>query len=361
MRTKGIARGLLATFVVSLLLAPLIPAQPAADPGPIEGETKLTYYPTPASAVAQAQKNLFMTVMTIALFVFVFVEALLLYILFRFRRNREVPATEMHRGHTKAEIVWTIIPAVILLFIGVISAQVMEQTDRVPTDVDHVVKVEAFQWAWNFVYPDGTSSSNLYVKEDTKFQLDITSRDVIHAVWIPAVGVKLDAVPGKTNTIWFEATDAGTYALKCAEFCYADPAGINGHHSMTSTVVVCVASDPACKDYGQDAGPVDCRGQATCEVGVIVNAYTRPTVLVDPGQTVTWNWVAGFHTVTGYGDTTWPKEASGLVGPPFTYTTTFAADGTYLYRCEPHSFPQGAGFGGMVGEVRVGTAANSTA
>lgn len=340
-----------------MISAPLIPAQ-VENPPQVEGETSLAYYPTPVGDNAVAQKNLFVTVMSIALFVFVFVEALLLYVIFRFRSNRKVPKGEIHRGHTKAEIVWTIIPAVILLFIGVISAQVMESTDRIPEDVDYTIRAEGFQWAWNFIYPDGSASSDLYVKEDLKFHLEVTSRDVIHAVWIPQLGVKLDAYPGRINNVWFQATQAGTFALKCAEFCYAHPTeSANGHHSMNANVVVCDATSADCLDYGQESVQ-DCRGKTECVVRVVNNAYVPLKTYTDVGQTVTWRWDEGVHTVTPYNAAQWGgDDGSPLQGAGTTYAFTFAADGEYDYRCLPHSFPQGNGFGGMVGEVLVGTAA----
>lgn len=357
MRSKGFARALLATSVVLMLLAPLVPAQT------IEGQNDLAYYPTPAGDNARAQKSLFVTVMSIALFVFVFVEALLLYIIFRFRRNRNVPAGEVHRGHTKAEIVWTIIPAAILLFIGVISAQVMEETDRVPDDVDFTVKVTGFQWGWNFQYPDGTASSTLYVKAGKKVQLDVTSADVIHAVWIPQLGVKIDAVPGRTNTVWFQASEPGTFTLKCAEFCYAHPTDSGtGHHSMISSVVVCNPTAADCLDYGQKSVQ-DCRGKAECVVEVANNVYRPIETYADVGQKVTWRWVEGVHTVTPWGATAWPgTTGSELQGPGSTFEYTFTADGSYDYRCVPHSVQQTDGtWTGMVGKVLVGTAAPAPA
>lgn len=211
-------------------------------------------YVQPATESAREVASLFNITLGIALFVFVFVEALLLYMIIRFRKNTKVPREETHRGHTTAEVVWTVIPAAILLFLGFLSAGTLVKIDNVPDDTDVTVHVEASQFVWRFIYPDenGTAYSGqegwcaenrtrcsvgqLRLQENLRVKLEIVSRDVIHAFAVPEFVVKRDAVPGKLHEAWFETPDvAGApveYFIQCMEYC-----GV-GHHDMRATIVV---------------------------------------------------------------------------------------------------------------------------
>ena len=98
---------------------------------------------------------------------------------------------------------------------------------------DFEVDVRAEQWAWHFKYQaTGVVSKELHIPVDRRVRLTIRSDDVIHSFWVPAFGVKQDAVPGRTTEIYMTATQRGTYPGMCAELC-----GL-GHTTMTTTVVV---------------------------------------------------------------------------------------------------------------------------
>lgn len=236
-------------------------------------QDELQTYVEPATPQAESIRSLFNLTFVIAIVIFLGVEALLLFVLWKFRNNRAPPAEDGHRGHTTAEVVWTVIPAGILLFLGVVSAGTLFELDTVPDDVDLVVDVQASQWGWKFTYPDGNFSQYFWdgtarttvasaereynvskqcrddgncrgvpvgefrVEEGARVQLNIEAVDVIHALWIPEFGVKIDAVPGRTNIRWFEApafdpNDDNEYFLQCAEFCG------RGHHAMHAKIVV---------------------------------------------------------------------------------------------------------------------------
>lgn len=95
------------------------------------------------------------------------------------------------------------------------------------------IQVIAEQWMWKFVYPDGTSSAGVVVvPEDKAVRLLMTSRDVIHSFFVPALRVKRDVVPGQTTEMWFEAVNPGTFPVYCAEFCGVD------HSLMRASMVV---------------------------------------------------------------------------------------------------------------------------
>lgn len=207
-------------------------------------------YVPPATQNARDVLELFNVTMWIALVVFVLVEGLLLYMVVKFRKNTKVPRDEAHRGHTTAEIVWTVIPAGILLFLGFLSAGTLIQLDTIPDDTDFTVRVEASQFVWRFLYPDenGTafagqpdwcaganrvrcSIGELRLEEGARVKIEVVSRDVIHAFAIPEFAIKLDAVPGKVHERWFEVpmldgAASGEYFVQCMEYC-----GV-GHHLM---------------------------------------------------------------------------------------------------------------------------------
>lgn len=212
-------------------------------------------YVQPATESAREVASLFNITMWIALFVFVLVEGLLLYMVFKFRKNKRVPKEEGHRGHTTAEVVWTVIPAAILLFLGFLSAGTLIKIDTIPDDTDFTVTIEARQFSWRFIYPDenGTayaggavtgaggwcaapnqarcSNNELRLQEGQRVRIDVKGLDVIHAFAVPEFSVKVDAVPGKTHVRWFETpalngAASAEYFVQCMEYC-----GV-GHHLM---------------------------------------------------------------------------------------------------------------------------------
>lgn len=233
----------LAASLLVLLLAPLAVAE------------ELELYPTPRTDVARSVQDLFNVTLIIAMVVFVGVEGLLFYIIWKFRNNKTVPAGETHRGHTKAEIVWTIVPAVILLGLGGASAVTLFEIDTVPeNDIDFAVRVEASQFSWRFVYPDGKASVNqLLVEEGQTVRIDLVSKDVEHQLFIPNFAIKLSAIPGRTNHQWFIAPEPGDYHMECTMYC-----GF-GHHDMGAASddirVTVFAKGTQSTPYGRPAPP----------------------------------------------------------------------------------------------------------
>lgn len=194
-------------------------------------------YVPPATDPAREVASLFNITLWIALVVFVLVEGLLVYIIIKFRKNTKVPRDETHRGHTTAEVVWTVIPAAILLFLGFLSAGTLVKIDVIPDDVDFTIGVDASQFVWRFTYPEGNATiGELRLQENSRVRVEITSRDVIHAFAVPEFAIKQDAVPGKTSTAWFDTPDvtSGTreFFVQCMEYC-----GV-GHHDMRAKITV---------------------------------------------------------------------------------------------------------------------------
>jgi cytochrome c oxidase subunit 2 len=158
-------------------------------------------------------------------FVFVLVEALLIVFVVRFRsrgRARTVEGPQIH-GNTNIELAWTVAPVLILAAIAAFVLYEIPGIKNVPSASagnSLRVKVEAHQFYWQFDYPEGEVSINrLVVPAGTVVRLDVVSADVAHSWWIPALGGKIDAIPGRTNHTWFETSATGTYHGQCAEFC----------------------------------------------------------------------------------------------------------------------------------------------
>lgn len=191
------------------------------------------------------------------------VQVILVYAVWRFRNNDDPQPTRENR---RLEITWTVATAIILLFVGIASYTVLgnpaialvpdaaegaqpQAQQEIQPSVTHPnrsgaiapdskqaveIEVQAYQWGWEFIYPDAgvNSSSQLTIPANKSVYLHITSRDVIHAVHVPTLGLKQDAIPGQYNTIKTNATKPGTYQLYCAEFCGS------GHSKMLANMTV---------------------------------------------------------------------------------------------------------------------------
>ena len=179
----------------------------------------------------------------IAVPITVLVEAILFYTVWKYRSNDDPQPTKENR---RLEITWTVATAVILLFVGVASYQVLAEpyvtatsadsgVDTVAEDEEVMeVQVTAQKYNWQFYYPeqDVTSANTLVIPEEQPVRLNITSKDWLHAFHVPSMGLKSDAFPGQSNYILTKATDTGEHQLYCAEYCGA------GHSQMLGTVEV---------------------------------------------------------------------------------------------------------------------------
>ncbi|MCI4371295.1 MAG: cytochrome c oxidase subunit II [Thermoplasmata archaeon] len=187
----------------------------------------------------EATQNLFYLVLVPAVAIGVLVGGLVIYAVVKFRvRKGHTEGPENAKTHDrKLETLWTVIPALILLVVGIAAFQTLTVTDSIPQNPDVTVYVTAQQWAWSFnvSYPNGTfvhSSGAFTVKMGQVVKLVFVSIDVAHAFWIPAFDLKMDVIPGHLNVYWFKALQAGNFDVRCAEFC-----GLQ-HYSMVATLHV---------------------------------------------------------------------------------------------------------------------------
>ncbi|WP_164659774.1 cytochrome c oxidase subunit II [Tropicibacter sp. Alg240-R139] len=189
--------------------------------------------------------NLLLIIITV---ICLFVAGLILYVILRFnRRSNPNPSSFTH--NTPIEILWTIGPILILVFIGAFSLPVLFNQQEIP-EGDITIKVTGYQWYWGYEYVDhefgfesfmldregleeaGYSQDEYLLATDTAvvvpvgktIVMQVTGADVIHSWTIPAFGVKQDAVPGRLAELWFNADKEGIYFGQCSELCGKDHA-----------------------------------------------------------------------------------------------------------------------------------------
>jgi cytochrome c oxidase subunit 2 len=169
--------------------------------------------------------------------VFVVVEAALLTFVIRYRRRgrpRDAEPEQIH-GDPRIELAWTVAPVVLIaVIVGFVFYKLPGIKNAPASAANANITVEAHQFYWLFKYPSGRQSINvLTVPKDLVVNLDVVSADVAHSWWVPAFGGKIDAIPGKTNHTWFKAEKAGTYRIRCAEFCGILHTGMQGFVRVT--------------------------------------------------------------------------------------------------------------------------------
>jgi cytochrome c oxidase subunit 2 len=215
---------------LAAVLAALVFAAPAlADNGgltPVE----------PASENAQAIHDAYILILVITGIVFVIVETTLVVFLVRYRRGnrpREGEGPQV-RGHTRIEVAWTIAPVVLLAIIVAFVFVKLPEIEDAPAAGpagNLQIQVEGHQYYWLYRYPGGEIAvDDLVVPVNRVVDLEVVAPDVIHSWWIPALGGKIDAIPGRTNHTWFKAERQGTFKGRCAELCGAQ------HAAMTASV-----------------------------------------------------------------------------------------------------------------------------
>jgi cytochrome c oxidase subunit II len=175
----------------------------------------------PRGDFAKIANDLFDTTVKWAVFVFVLVEGVLIYAVFRFRGKPGDPEPHQTHGNTTVEIIWTVIPALILAAIAVPTVRAIFQTNATPTNNPLTIEVVGHQWWWEFRYPEFnlTTANELHVPLGRTVSLRMGSADVVHSFWVPQFAGKRDVFPNRETRFWFKAEAAGEYPAQCAEFC----------------------------------------------------------------------------------------------------------------------------------------------
>jgi cytochrome c oxidase subunit 2 len=300
---RGIATRLL--FAGALLISSAVALAQNSPPATL-------WFQDPVTEVAHRQIDLHNYILLVCVVIFVGVFGVMFYSIFKHRKSVGHQAAQFHE-HTLVEVIWTVIPFLILLFMAypATKAILLYKDTSAP---ELTVKVTGYQWKWGYDYlqdgfgfysnlatpfaqidnrePKGQNyllevDNPLVVPVDTKVRVLITADDVLHAWWVPAFGVKQDAIPGFVRDSWFRAGKVGIYRGQCAELC--------GKEHGFMPVVVEVKSK---QDYA--AWVAAQKQKATAAVDDPNKAWTMADLMARGAQVYSAN-CAACHQATGQG------------------------------------------------------------
>jgi cytochrome c oxidase subunit 2 len=155
----------------------------------------------------------------------------MVYFVIRYRKKRNPQPSDIHEN-TWLEIIWTVVPTLLVLSMFYYGLTGFETLRKVPEGAMKV-KVISRMWSWGFEYENGVKGEELKVPVGKPIQLILTSEDVIHSFYVPALRIKQDALPGMENHLWFKTAETGTYDVLCAEYC-----GLRHSYMLTKLYVL---------------------------------------------------------------------------------------------------------------------------
>jgi len=187
------------------------------------------------SNTAGKVESAFIYIVAMCVALLIIITVLMILFLIKYNRKRH-PQHEEVKENLTLEIIWTVIPTMLVLLMFYFGWVDFEYLRHPPPDA-MPVNVIASQWSWLFVYDNGNQSGVLRVPINKPIKLIMTSKDVIHSLFIPAFRIKEDCVPGMKTHLWFSTNEIGSYDIFCTEYC-----GV-GHSHMLSKVVVMQGDD----------------------------------------------------------------------------------------------------------------------
>ncbi|MEZ0330919.1 MAG: cytochrome c oxidase subunit II [Methylophilaceae bacterium] len=305
-------------------------------------------FPKPATPMALDTLQVHNKFMIIVMVIFVVVLGIMIYSIVMHRKSKNHPAGTFTGPTTRSQIIWTLVPFVILLYIDFIlmgipayhSVVAMEDTK---TGAEMVIKITGSQWRWQYEYMDGDAKgisfvSNLITPQDQidnkavkdkeyllevdnplvlptgkKVRVLLTSTDVIHNWWVPAFGAARDAVPGFLRETWLEIDEPGTFRGQCKELCG------KGHGFMPAVVVA--KNDNDFKEW------VTAKKEEIAAAGAGADKAWTKDDLIANGKLVYEKNCAACHQVTGTG---LPPTFPALAGSKIATGPIFDADGKLI-------------------------------
>ena len=181
--------------------------------------------PAPHSPNTEQISNIYWLILVITGVIFVLVEGALILFIVRYRRGRRArtaDGAQVH-GNTRLELGWTVVPVLIVgVIIGYVFASLPDVTDVPKASASNTVdvRVEAHQYYFRFVYPGGqVSIDQMVVPVDAVVNETVIGVDVIHGWWVPQLSPQIDAIPGRTNHMWFQPNKTGLFAARCTQLC----------------------------------------------------------------------------------------------------------------------------------------------
>ena len=256
----------------------------------------LDLWPVAASASAVEVDPVLLAFTGVLLLLTVPIFVFMAYCAAKYRAGRVVDRTSRSVRNLPIELSWMLIPFFLALIFFVWAARIYDRQMHPPPNA-MVISAIGRQWMWKFQHPGGQAEINdLHVPVDQPVRVNIVSQDVIHALYIPAMRIQIDAIPGRTTQLWVKANQPGAYQLYCSEYCGTD------HSRMDGTLYVMRAAEYQAWLASQGApdteaargralfsslGCAGCHGAgATVRAPDLAGLYGRPVPL-EAGGTVT--------------------------------------------------------------------------
>ena len=193
-------------------------------------------FPDQAATFAKDVDMLYFFILAVCSFFALAVAVFVIYFGLRYHRTHEGEIGARIEGSLPLELLWSVIPTIIAMFMFGWGATVFYHL-RTPPDEAMQIYAVGKQWMWKFQHPEGQREINeLHIPVGRPIKITISSEDVLHSLYFPAFRTKMDAIPGRYTELWFEADKTGSYHIFCSEYC-----GTN-HSGMIGTVTV---MDPA--------------------------------------------------------------------------------------------------------------------
>jgi len=215
-------------------------------PGPY---TANAFTLAPASPQAAAISNLFVGTLIFLSAILILVSFLVIYAVIRYRDRPGAPDPEQKFGSRKLEITWTVVPILSLVVLSGFMVRAMSASDPPTAEAKPDLRIVAHQWWWEIIYLKSgvTTANEIHIPVGKRLLVDFRSVDVIHDFWVPALGRKIDIIPGHPNRLWIEADNGGTYLGACAEFC-------GNEHAWMRIMVIADSPDDFAAWVKQQAG-----------------------------------------------------------------------------------------------------------
>ncbi len=190
--------------------------------------TDFPLFPERASTIAESVDSVYFLLVGVSAFFSILIFVLIFYFALRYRRRRPDEIPRPTHGSLRLEVFWSVVPGIIALSIfGWGTAIYFRNADPPPGAMD--IYVVGKQWMWKLQHPEGHREINeLHVPVGRPVRLTMATEDVIHSFYVPAFRVKMDVIPGRYTTLWFQPTKPGKYHLFCAEYCGNQHSGMKG-------------------------------------------------------------------------------------------------------------------------------------
>lgn len=221
----------------------------------------------------------FYIIIGISFILLIGITAVMIYFVIRYRKDKNPVATQIE-GNNKLELIWTVIPTILVLLMFYYGWVGYKPMRDVPDDAMEI-KAIGRMWSWTFEYENGIKSDKLVVPHNKAVKLNLYSPDVVHSLYIPAFRIKEDVTPGIDNYMWFRPQELGSYDVFCAEYC-------GTRHAYMITKCEVIAEEDYNKWYAEGAtamdsdDPVELGYNITKNNGCIACHSTDGTKLVGP-------------------------------------------------------------------------------